>query len=99
MTSICVTSSDGNTVRKRQALECTQEMLRFLVKKLNIMLPLFGKMIPDFRNCWLNWQRTSIAHRLRRRSKNICGPKQEKISTKPSQERERILCLIFFLAA
>src|SRR4029077_16921412 len=52
-----------------------------------------------FRNCWLNWQRTTIAGRLRKRSKNICSPKQEKILTKPSQEKEHTLCRTFFLTA
>jgi hypothetical protein len=47
----------------------------------------------------LNWQRTSIADRLRKRSKNIYWPKQKKILTKPSEERESTLCRTFFLAA
>jgi len=71
--SICVTNSDGNTARKRQALECTEEMVRCLRKKLNITLLLFGKMIPGFRNCWLNWQRTSIADRLRKSLRIFAG--------------------------
>jgi hypothetical protein len=52
-------------------------MLRFLRKKLNITLPLFGKMIPDFRNCWPNWQRTSIADRLKKAFKEYLLAKAE----------------------
>jgi len=84
---------------KAATLECTEEMVRCLRKKLNITLLLFGKMIPGFRNCWLNWQRTSIADRLRKSLKDICWPKQKIILTKPSEEKERTLCRTFFLAA
>src|SRR5437879_4092608 len=40
-----------------------------------------------------------MADQLRKSLKNTYWPKQEKILTKPSQERERTLCPTFFLAA
>src|SRR6266513_4837838 len=40
-----------------------------------------------------------MADRLRKRLKNICWPKRQKILTKPSQERELTSCRTFFLAA
>src|SRR5205823_14767194 len=40
-----------------------------------------------------------MADQLRKSLKNTYWPEQEKILTKPSQERERTLCPTFFLAA
>src|SRR5205814_332738 len=94
-----ITSLVGSILKKRQALERSEEIFHFRQMRQSITPRLSGKIIPGFHNYWVSWQTTSITDRLRMRSKNISRLKRQKILMKPLQEGERILYPTCFLAA